>query len=39
MGAIIAAFVLGEALGVIMMAILGGHIDRWLDMRQKKKGH
>ena len=35
---IVIAFVLGELLGVVMMAILSGNVDRWLDLKEKKKG-
>ena len=36
-GLIIAAFVLGEVLGIVVMAVLSGRIDRWLDMKEKEK--
>ena len=32
------AFVLGELLGVVVMAVLSGRLDRWLDLKEKKKG-
>ncbi len=32
------AFLVGEVLGIVEMAILGGQVDRWLDRRAKKKG-
>lgn len=37
-GLIIAAFVLGEVLGIVVMAVLSGVIDKWLDQKEKKKG-
>ena len=30
------AFVLGNLMGVVEMAILSGRLDRWLDLREKK---
>ena len=36
-GLIIAAFVLGEVLGIVVMAVLSGWIDRWLDLKGKEK--
>ena len=39
MAGIVIAFVLGELLGVVMMAVLSGRLDRWLDLKEKKKGH
>lgn len=38
MAGIVIAFVLGELLGVVMMAVLSGRLDRWLDLKEKKKG-
>lgn len=35
--AVILAFVIGAAFGIIEMAILGGHVDRWLALRENKK--
>lgn len=35
--AVILAFVIGDAFGIIEMAILGGYVDKWLDRREKKK--
>ena len=35
---IVIAFVLGEMLGVIMMAVLSGRLDRRLALKEKKKG-
>ena len=32
------AFVLGELLGVVVMAVLSGRLDRWIDLKEKKKG-
>lgn len=32
------SFIAGEVLGVIVMAILSGNVDRWLDLKEKKKG-
>lgn len=32
------SFIAGEALGIIVTAVLGGQLDRWLDRREKKKG-
>ena len=34
--ALILAFLAGMVLGIIEMAILAGHVDKWLDRRQKK---
>lgn len=34
--AVIIAFLIGDVFGIIEMAILGGHVDKWLDKRQKK---
>lgn len=31
------AFVLGELLGVIMMAVLSGRLDRRMELKEKKK--
>lgn len=36
-GLIIAAFVLGEVLAIVVMAVLSGWVDRWLDMKEKEK--
>ena len=38
MAGIVIAFVLGELLGVVMMAVLSGRLDRWMDLKEKKKG-
>lgn len=38
MAGILIAFVLGEMLGVVVMAVLSGRLDRWLDLKEKKKG-
>ena len=38
MAGIVIAFVLGETLGVVMMAVLSGRLDRWMDLKEKKKG-
>ena len=38
MAGLLIAFVLGETLGVIVMAVLSGSVDKWLDRREKKKG-
>lgn len=38
MAGIVIAFVLGELLGVVVMAVLSGRLDRWLDLKEKKKG-
>jgi len=35
---IIIAFVLGEVMAFVVMAVLSGWIDRWLDLKEKKKG-
>ena len=35
-GAVIMAYLIGNAAGIIEMAILGGHVDKWLERRQKK---
>ena len=37
MAGILIAFVLGEMLGVVVMAVLSGRLDRWLDLKEKKK--
>ena len=37
MAGILIAFVLGELLGVVVMAVLSGRLDRWLDLKEKKK--
>ena len=34
---IIIAFVLGEVLAFVVMAVLSGWIDRWLDLKEKEK--
>lgn len=41
--AVILAYLIGNAAGIIEMAILGGHLDKWLylreqKMKEKKKG-
>ena len=38
MAGILIAFVLGELLGVVVMAVLSGRLDRWMDLKEKKKG-
>lgn len=38
MAGLLIAFVLGELLGVVVMAVLSGRLDRWLDLKEKKKG-
>lgn len=38
MAGLLIAFVLGELLGVVMMDVLSGRLDRWLDLKEKKKG-
>lgn len=38
MAGLLIAFVLGEVLGVVVMAVLSGRLDRWLDLKEKKKG-
>lgn len=38
MAGIVIAFVLGETFGVVMMAVLSGRLDRWMDLKEKKKG-
>ena len=38
MEGLLIAFVLGELLGVVVMAVLSGRLDRWLDLKEKKKG-
>ena len=30
------AFVLGNLMGVVEMAILSGRLDRWLELKEKK---
>ena len=35
---LIVTFLIGNAAGIIEMAILGGMVDKWLDQRAKKKG-
>ena len=37
MAGLLIAFVLGELLGVVVMAVLSGRLDRWLDLKEKKK--
>lgn len=32
----VVAFVLGELLGIVTMAVLSGRMDRWLDLKEKK---
>lgn len=32
--AVILAFVIGDAAGIIEMAILGGHVDKWLEKKK-----
>ena len=32
------AFVLSELLAIIVMATLSGRLDRWMDLKEKKKG-
>lgn len=34
--AVILAYLIGNAAGIIEMEILGGHMDKWLERRQKK---
>ena len=36
--AVVIAFIAGETLGVIVMAVLSGSVDKWLDQKQKKNG-
>ena len=38
MAGLLIAFGLGELLGVVVMAVLSGRLDRWLDLKEKKKG-
>ena len=38
MAGLLIAFVLGELLGVVVMAVLSGRLDRWLELKEKKKG-
>ncbi len=38
MAGLLIAFVLGELLGVVVMAVLSGRLDRWMDLKEKKKG-
>ena len=38
MEGLLIAFVLGELLGVVVMAVLSGRLDRWIDLKEKKKG-
>lgn len=38
MAGLLIAFVLGELLGVVVMAVLSGRLDRWIDLKEKKKG-
>ena len=35
--AVILAYLIGNAAGIIEMAILSGHLDRWLALRENKK--
>ena len=35
---LVIAFVAGEVLAIIVMATLSGHLDRWLALRENKKG-
>ena len=34
--AVILAYLIGNAAGIIEMAILSGRLDKWLERRQKK---
>ena len=34
--AVIIAFIAGETLGVVVMATLSGHLDRWLYLREQE---
>ena len=36
--AVIIAFIAGETLGVVVMAVLSGWLDQWMDRKEKKKG-